>query len=272
MAIQPDIVEKVNVELGTTGQPHLILIAGEWIDTGCMAWPLPPESEGAMGLVSEINTLSMRLVSLLMKSERPSEPLYEILKKHGPARLHEVLRGYEQGAEIEELLLQLHELMSPYKSTEMYGLQVFDVNDLTPSDPREGVNRIWWKVRELLKDEPVIVYRGDLGAEGSVEIGTASLLVVAPTIDQFDILRIEHTDGVNYGWDTEKIIEKLKEFDSEFGIDIVGASCCAVEFLLKRIPKGNEARKLGRRLLKFCPDIYKAPTSFRKGRVALWWD
>jgi hypothetical protein len=272
MAIRPDIVEKVNMELGTIGRPHLILIAGEWIDTGCMAWPLPPESEGAMGLASDAMTLYVRIVSLLMKSEHPSEPLYAILQKHDPVRLHEILKSYEQGAEIEELLLKLHELVSPCKWTTVHGMQVLDLNDLTPDDPREGVNKIWWKVRELLKDEPVIVYRGNLGAETSVEVGFASLLVVAPTIDQFDILRIEHTDGANYGWDTEKIIEKLKEFDKEFGVDIVGASCCAVEFLLKQIPKGNEARKLGRRLLKLCPDINKAPTSFRRGRVALWWD
>lgn len=71
---------------------------------------------------------------------------------------------------------------------------------------------------------------------------------------------------------TEDIIAKLKNLDEKFGIKIIGAGWDGVEFILKRIPKGPEARELGKWLLEFCPDIYKAQKKFPEGKVSLWWD
>jgi hypothetical protein len=132
-------------------------------------------------------------------------------------------------------------------------------------------NQILKQVRALLQGEPVIAYRAGIEWEGMPSI-TYDTIVVAPTTDQFDILRYEQTNGANYELQTEDIIEKLKMADEKYGIDITGADSAGVEFILTRIPKGKEARELGRWLLDFCPDLYEAPRSFPKGKVALGWD
>jgi hypothetical protein len=121
----------------------------------------------------------------------------------------------------------------------------------------------------LLQGEPLLAYA--TGIYHDIP-SVPKTIVVAPTTDQFEILRYERTDGANYDIWTEDIIEKLKTLDEEFGIEITGATIAGVEFLLKRIPTGEEARKLGVRLLEFCPDLYEAPTSFADGKVSLWWD
>jgi hypothetical protein len=45
-------------------------------------------------------------------------------------------------------------------------------------------------------------------------------IVVAPGKDQFDILRLAATDGINYGLGTDEIVARLGAWDSSFGIDI----------------------------------------------------
>lgn len=126
-------------------------------------------------------------------------------------------------------------------------------------------------VRALLAGEPVVVYRAGYEWQGAPSPFYDSL-VVAPTTDPFDILRYEQTQADNYGLDTEGLIARLKEINSQFGIDITGAAWDGLEFELKRVPKGKEAQALGQRLLDLCPDLYEPPTRFPKGRVSLWWD
>ena len=127
------------------------------------------------------------------------------------------------------------------------------------------------KVKNLLRDEPVIAYRAGIEWDG-MPSATYETIVVAPTTDQFDILRFEKTDGVNRGLRTEDVIQRLKVLDEHYGIEITGAAISGLEFVFKRIPKGKEARELGKWLFDFCPDLYEAPKSFRGGKVTLWWD
>jgi hypothetical protein len=128
------------------------------------------------------------------------------------------------------------------------------------------------KVRDLLHDDSVIVYTNTIGCEKGFEPSSPSSFIVAPTTNQFDILRYENTNGGNYDLDTEDVIKQLMVLDEKFGIDIIGAGFDGVAFMLKRVPKGKEARELGKWLLEFCPDLYEAPRSFPKGKVVLWWD
>ncbi len=123
------------------------------------------------------------------------------------------------------------------------------------------------QVRSALQGEPLLAYEAGLDARG-----IPHTIVVAPTTDPFDILRCERTDAANYGLDTEDVIARLKTLDEKYGIDITGAGGDGVAFTLKRVPKGEEARELGRWLLDFCPDLHEAPVRFPKGKVSLWWD
>ena len=90
--------------------------------------------------------------------------------------------------------------------------------------------------------------------------------------DQFDILRIEQTNGANYGLTPDDVIANRKELDQRFGSEIIGAAMGGFDFRLKRISKGKEARDLGKWLLAFCPDLYEAPKSFPNDLVSLLWD
>lgn len=143
--------------------------------------------------------------------------------------------------------------------------------DWSALDHDQEIDRTLKRVRHLLTHEPVIAYKGNLSFL-DITMTLADRIVVAPTTDQFDILRIELTNGADYGLETEDIIAELQQLDSKYGIDLLGASDRAIEFLLKRMPEGEEIHELAERLLQFCPDIGEAPEGFPGGRVALWWD
>lgn len=117
-------------------------------------------------------------------------------------------------------------------------------------------------VRHLLKLAPVTAYH------------SASRIVVLPTTSQFDILRIEQTSGMRYGFDIEDIIKELSEIDTKFGVDIIGASFDDVEFCLQRKPSWLEVSELKVWLKRICPDYEVGTTSLdiRNGQISLWWD
>jgi hypothetical protein len=127
------------------------------------------------------------------------------------------------------------------------------------------------QVRALLAGETAIAYRAGITWEEmpSVEHNT---IVVAPTSDPWDALRIEGTQGNNFSISTEELIAILKELDAVYGVDVTGAAMDGVEFSFKRVPKGKEAREVGKRLYEICPDLGEPPVKFPKGRVSLWWD
>ena len=103
-------------------------------------------------------------------------------------------------------------------------------------------------------------------------------IVVCPSQDQFDILRFEQSPSP-YS-DSEYFITELRKYDSEYGIDVIGAGYKTVEFLLKRIPTGQAARALSDRILQFDHDavhgggqtVEVIDFDRSQGRVALWWD
>ena len=104
-------------------------------------------------------------------------------------------------------------------------------------------------------------------------------LVVAEGKDQFDILRVASTDGINYGLQTEDIVRELQIWDQEYGIDIWQAETDTVQLRLRTTPKN--LHEFAARVYKFCPDIVdqgvgdiralEQAIAESKG-VFLWWD
>lgn len=104
-------------------------------------------------------------------------------------------------------------------------------------------------------------------------------IVVAPGKDQFDILRLSATDGINYDLSTDKIVARLRAWDSQFGIDIWQAETDTVQMKLKSLPTNIES--FSKELYEFCPDIVDQGVgdldSLERGIVKeraiyLWWD
>lgn len=103
-------------------------------------------------------------------------------------------------------------------------------------------------------------------------------LVVAKASDQFEILRLARTDGVNYGLKTQAIIAELRAWDKEFGIDIRHAQTDQIHLVFKTLPK--DRLEFARRAVKFCPDLRQiiptvpaiAAAIYRTKDMVLWWD
>jgi hypothetical protein len=104
-------------------------------------------------------------------------------------------------------------------------------------------------------------------------------LVMAPGQDQFDIVRLAATDAVNYDKTTDQIIEELRRWDSQFGIDIWQAETDTVQLKLKSIPV--DLPEFAQGLYEFCPDIVDQGVGDigslqaavkQEGAIFLWWD
>lgn len=124
----------------------------------------------------------------------------------------------------------------------------------------------------------IIAFIGTTRNYASNEQGKAEI-VVAQAKSQFDILRLARCDAANYGLSTEDIIEKLQDYDRNYGIDIFQAETDVVNFTLKNIPQDLTA--FCEDVYDFCPDIVDQgvgsiaeleETIETMGEVFLWWD
>jgi hypothetical protein len=97
--------------------------------------------------------------------------------------------------------------------------------------------------------------------------------------DQYEILRIMHTDGDDYDISNEDVIERLKEWEKSSPFDILGADNDWVEIEFKTLPKDLKA--FVEEVYDFCPDaVDQGPGSVddlikeiqQTKRLFLWWD
>ena len=131
--------------------------------------------------------------------------------------------------------------------------------------------------------------RGQLPAGYVAFVGTTNNLndpkvkgaeiVLAPGQDQFDIIRLAATDAVNYDKTTYQIIEELKQWDAQVGIDIWQAETDTVQLKLKSLPK--DFPNFSQKVYDFCPDIVdqgvgdieSLQAAIKQERaIFLWWD
>jgi len=106
-----------------------------------------------------------------------------------------------------------------------------------------------------------------------------STISIIKSNDQFDIVRFQGTDGINYEIENDEVIGKLMEWDAKYGIEIIGADYDWVEFTLKKLPQNITA--FSEEVYEFCPDsveqgagelseLEKLISEHR--RLFLWWD
>jgi hypothetical protein len=124
--------------------------------------------------------------------------------------------------------------------------------------------RILNRVRSHLSDEPVIAYIG--------EADSWPCLVVAPTKDQFDIIRIEETNGPIIGIETGDILDEFLVIDEKYGVDIIGADDRAVEFKIKRQLQGIEKVEFSQWLAIFADEAVWSSNFDIKQPVVMCWD
>ncbi len=97
--------------------------------------------------------------------------------------------------------------------------------------------------------------------------------------DQYEILRIMHTDGDDYEISNAEVIERLKEWEKNAPFDIIGADNDWVEIEFKSLPKDLKA--FAEEVADFCPDaVEEGPGSInalmteiqQTKRLFLLWD
>lgn len=97
--------------------------------------------------------------------------------------------------------------------------------------------------------------------------------------DQYDILKVMHTDGDDYDISNSDVIERLQEWEKSSPFDIMGADNDWVEIEFKTLPKDLKA--FAEEVYDFCPDaVEQGPGSVgglvaeieRTKRLFLWWD
>ncbi len=97
--------------------------------------------------------------------------------------------------------------------------------------------------------------------------------------DQYDILRIMHTDGDEYDISNQDVIDRLKEWEINSPFDILGADNDWVEIEFKTLPK--DLNTFAEEVYDFCPDaVDEGPGSTaelakeiqKTKKLFLWWD
>ncbi len=97
--------------------------------------------------------------------------------------------------------------------------------------------------------------------------------------DQYEILRIMHTDGDDYDISNQDVIDRLKEWEINSPFDILGADGDWVEIEFKILPKDLKA--FVEEVYDFCPDaVDQGPGSIaelakeiqKTKKLFLWWD
>jgi hypothetical protein len=97
--------------------------------------------------------------------------------------------------------------------------------------------------------------------------------------DQYEILRIMHTDGDEYDISNQDVIDRLKEWEINSPFDIIGADSDWVEIEFKILPKDLTA--FAEEVYDFCPDaVDQGPGSTaelakeiqKTKKLFLWWD
>lgn len=104
-------------------------------------------------------------------------------------------------------------------------------------------------------------------------------LGILKTTDEYEILRVKHTNGYNYDIDSQEIITKLKEWDNRYQLEIIGADFDWFEAEFLTTPDNMIA--FAEEVYEFCPDVVEQGTGTveklaeemkREQTIYCWWD
>ncbi len=102
---------------------------------------------------------------------------------------------------------------------------------------------------------------------------------VVKTDDQFDLLRLQGTNGLNYDLTPKAVIEKLQGWEKRFPFKITGCGMDWVQAEFMRPPDDMDA--FAKEVYDFCPDVVEQGTATvealasemkRANSLYLWWD
>jgi len=124
----------------------------------------------------------------------------------------------------------------------------------------------------------ILIFAGTSRWLGDEEHSGQQELVIAMGTSKLDALRVARTNAVNFGMNTDQLIDRLQRYDQQHGIHIHEASSDTVGFALNKAPADPKA--LAADLVQFCPDLLDAggvdelaiAVRDAPGNILLWWD
>jgi hypothetical protein len=180
------------------------------------------------------------------------------------------------GLEKDILLLVKGEARGPVHRLSGYdedGYQIM-ANGLTVSVPRSHSEQVLWSLRDKLKPWKCMAFMIEINNTLKID----KIGIIKGT-DQYDILKVMHTNGDDDDVSHKEVIEKLKGWEKRFTFEIIGAENDWVEI---------EFRMMPRDLKVFADEIYDfSPATVDEGtgslsalikeikttkRLTLWWN
>lgn len=105
------------------------------------------------------------------------------------------------------------------------------------------------------------------------------LICILKSTDKYDVLRSLKSNGENYNVDTDSIIEKLKKWEKEYGVEIQGTDGDWVDIKFNKLP--TDTKEMAKEIYEFCPDsvdqgagsLEELENCLKDYRgIFLWWD
>lgn len=78
-------------------------------------------------------------------------------------------------------------------------------------------------------------------------------ITIVKAKDQYEVIRIMNTEGVNYDVTNDMVIEKIKQWDDLVGLRIIVAQSDRVEASIEKLPEDVEG--FTQQVYELCPDV-----------------
>ncbi|WBU89760.1 DUF4253 domain-containing protein [Cellulophaga omnivescoria] len=162
---------------------------------------------------------------------------------------------------------------------------VMDKNGKQNKTGIKKLNGVSFKTSENQAYKIILENRGELQSKGYQlflsEMGYQSLSTVSviKSMNKFDILRVQKTDGINFDVENKDDIAKLKVWDKKYGIEILGADYDWVHLTFNK--DIIDVTAFATEVYDFCPDsvdqgvgeLSELERIIREEkRLFLWWD
>lgn len=104
-------------------------------------------------------------------------------------------------------------------------------------------------------------------------------VAIVPTADKYTILKETGTDGINYDIDNDSLLKIIHQFDTKYGLTLVGCNLTWCEFTFEREP--TDWMEMAKECYAVCPDIVEQGTETVEGlaeelrrtkTIYFWWD
>jgi hypothetical protein len=173
-------------------------------------------------------------------------------------------------------------LKGTYSSTSYY------VQSHTESEIRTELPGISFKINQKRAEEIVFSLRDQFEREGYFIIvgdknyglkGKPDEVSIIKAKDQYEVLQLIQTNGINYEIDNDSVIAIIREFDKKYSLRLIGAGTDWCEFSIERAP--DSWLNLANEVYNVCPDVVDqgigtiedfAVEMERTKQLHFWWD